>query len=1455
MGRYQGYKGNPETKLFYILDQLIGGINTDFSDDTSPDNEFKSIVNFTMDKRGSLFKRMGFGKLNAVSEIFNMFAELPDTKAIGESTDNPELTNDNIVYMKMLVNDNNCFRNLSAYSGDKAYRKYQEIYGKQENSFKLLIITTNYFYNVSKAWIYSCKLPSLKYDESGKPTAEDTIEVKSNIINLPVLFKWNKNLSNIDTIEFFDKIYFTDNDKGLVCFNRKDDTFTYTAKLSAESENTAYKPSPMEVRKIGFNVLGDDPLYWIDYQGISTNSIQGMYITSLDNKPLTVIPSGSKFRINVLYTGDDKGFTITYKEGEKELQADTIVNATLSSNGLKVYEVAFKTAPTSQVEIKINKTEAAISDYYDYYDVGTVDQETNVVQRLEIGDYGICEMYNRAVYYKDDTIWFSEINNFSYVPNYNYISLPIEPTDKITKIVYFRNVYIIFTKQRIYKMIGSFGDSNFQVMPLNLSMGCHAPNTIVPIENVLYFASPRGLYQLVSIANYTTTNATFENVKEIDTKIKQLTSDTTMYVGEISDPTIRHKGISENAYSIRYKDKYMLFYNNDYEERDKQNDVLVYQYELRAFSEIKFPIKPTFLFMIDGIIETYCKVPEKEEFSKEETLFMYNFEDVSKVTDVVKDLSENNNDATLSGGVIVSPGTGLLTNGEGTYVKTGVIGSNYDISKGFSINMLCQVTNPGIKLYNLRKSSPIDRDKSQTFSMTTNTANGYKGVITFETHPNPETRNNLINWKLVWYRASTSINGKHNGHITLINSADNSKLIDNVGFSFDLGSSLSKEVATGSFVVKHDDLGNYNNNWKLTIDSEYPTYSTGWDRGDPISFDVTQGASWDPKFGIRIAGKATAYDGGCTVDYTPYFVVKQGASISIGSRNLYVNIGGNGHDHAVGSASGSGYKEFSGGQQSQNFNYDSNGETKFVDASFNLRATIAGVYRENIDIEGFNISLPKSKSYSNTKWNSFSLMATMNVVLNKIISPSYGDISLEIVDENTISVVYKSSENDFYETITNEKMSVFGNHSWNVDYIVTDGTVKVEVSLDDKLFGSCVLSVEYIENYDRDLSKLIENNIGSINSFKLETSDTVILDYQFDDGSGSVVSDRSGNKLDGTLVGGYTWTTEKGIKFNGENGYLILPNFSDNVRFSNGFTIEFEGKITSLEDNVKIIDLSTDYNIPDRNKCSISIGIVNGRFVLSSTSSGNKVYKIASDVIRLGERHKWKFSITDTGKDYQSSVYYDDSLVNEVTYNYGGITNIMRKSNFIGRSNIKTDKLFNGILYNFKVSINRSLNPTPIYVGSIYEYDTTYSDFGRPMEILLETKGINLQYPMHTKKLKSIFVKGLGGYKYNEFFFEVYADGHLVNDPRVYECYVDNITHQIVYNYTEKKELGFNEMVSILGNMRLSDTKFGESDYETRKIIVPAKGKNFTIKLYGESDDHLSIESFGFVCKLGKVRE
>ena len=141
------------------------------------------------------------------------------------------------------------------------------------------------------------------------------------------------------------------------------------------------------------------------------------------------------------------------------------------------------------------------------------------------------------------------------------------------------------------------------------------------------------------------------------------------------------------------------------------------------------------------------------------------------------------------------------------------------------------------------------------------------------------------------------------------------------------------------------------------------------------------------------------------------------------------------------------------------------------------------------------------------------------------------------------------------------------------------------------------------------------------------------------------------------------------------------------------------------------------------------------------------------------------------------------------------------------------------------------------------------------MEIELETKGVNLQYPLHKKKLKNIFVKGLGGYTYKEFFCELYADGHRINDPYNYRYYIDDTTGQVVYDYTENKELSFDEKISLLVNMRLDRTKLGESAYQTKKLIIPCKGKNFAIKIYGMSSDYLSIESFGFVFKLGKVKE
>lgn len=1464
MGKYQKFRGNSENKLLYVVDDLIGGINTDFSDDSSPDNEFKSIINFTMDKRGSLYKRMGFGKLTAISQIFQMFSNTPEVKNKSEDTPTPEDQNDNLVYVKLLVNDNNCFRNLSAFSGDKAYRKYQELYGAQNNSFKILFITTNKQENKSKSWLYTCTLPELEYDSEGVPTSTETIVLTENIQELPIIFNWDRNLINMDSIEFFDKIYFTNNNKGLVCFNRQTDTFSYYGSNIGTLTNSSYKPSPMEVRKVGFNVLGDDPLHWVDYQGLTTDSIQGIYLTTTDNKPTLVIPSGGKFRINILYTGADNGFTITFKEGEYERNANVTVNSTYSTTGLKVYDVSFITVPTSNVEIKINKTSSNINDYYDYYDIGNVDQEVKNVTTLNIGDYGMLEMYNRAVYFKDDTIWFSELNNFNYVPNYNYVSLPIEPTDKITKIIYFRNVYVIFTKFRIYKMLNAFGDADFEVVPLNLSIGCHAPHTIIPIENTLYFASTRGLYQLVSSVSYSGSSnvMTFENVKEFDTKVKSLTANITMYLGELTDPAVRYNGISEHSYAIRYREKYMLFYNTAFEKGDiaalKNLDVLVYNYDLKSFSEIRFAEKPTFMFMVDGAIESYCTVPQKEDYSVTETLLEYDFSTVEN--NVVEDQSGNGYDAKTIGNMIVNPGVGINLDGNNNYIKTSVINSNFNLKDGF--NVLADVDIDNISnayLYDLKQSVMTGQTTAQNFTISTNWSNGYRAELVCNTVPNNANRTITVYYTLRYYRNSTNVNGTQSGKFSLYDNNTRTNLINQTNFNFNLGSSLSRDVYNGSFVINQGD-NIYDHNWTLNVSSYYPTYSTRREKGANTTFDVTRNSQFASYIGIRIVGKAVATDTGCRVTYTPYGHLSSGAALRMGAKDLYAYINGTKHNHrtpSINKSAGS-VGNYSAGEQSQNINY--NGQPSItIDATWNVKANIGGVYRENVEIDSFKFKLPVSKNVSVTNWNAFTMSGSYNVIFSQMLNLSYKNLAIKINNEHSLKVICNSEYEDFSADITSET-SILGRHIFKVDYIKNSENYTAQIYVDDELFGQTTIPEDCIVNSNRDNSIVGSGITGSFYNFEINLSDnTQVLSYDFDAGKETYIADKSGNNLTGIIVGTVDWITEEGIKFDGSSCYIVLPEIKENVPFSNGYSLEFECKFANISQISKIIDLAVAYNtgsVGDAN-CSINCGKIDGtnNLIFESFGTSKKRINIESGNINLLEKHKWKFDVIDTGKNYTLTLYCDDLPIANDRFNYGGISNVTRKSNYIGKSNKPGNDLFSGILYNLSITINKSPNPAPIYENAMFEYDTTYDDFGKEMDIELETKGINLQYPIHTKKLKNIFVKGLGGYNYKEFFCELYVDGHLVNDPYKYSATVDDETGTVIYDYTAIRELSFDEKISLLGNMRLDRTKLGQSAYQTKKLIIPSKGKNFALKIYGKSADYLSIESFGFVFKLGKVKE
>ena len=171
-------------------------------------------------------------------------------------------------------------------------------------------------------------------------------------------------------------------------------------------------------------------------------------------------------------------------------------NTTLSVDGsLAVYDVDLVTQPSTEVEIAIDFDSELIEieTYYDYYNVGQVPASATVVDQLNVGDFKIMEMYDRLVYYKGNVVWFSEIDVYDYVPSFNYVLLPLDKSDEIVKIKFFRTNYIVFTKYKIYKLTGDFETSTFTLSKVNDNLGCIAPNSVVVIQNQLVFLSNIGL--------------------------------------------------------------------------------------------------------------------------------------------------------------------------------------------------------------------------------------------------------------------------------------------------------------------------------------------------------------------------------------------------------------------------------------------------------------------------------------------------------------------------------------------------------------------------------------------------------------------------------------------------------------------------------------------------------------------------------------------------------------------------------------------------------------------------------------------------------------------------------------------------------------------------------------------------------------------------------------------------
>lgn len=315
---------------------------------------------------------------------------------------------------------------------------------------------------------------------------------------------------------------------------------------SGTLENKAYKPTPMEIRRVGFNVLGSNPLTWIGEVPSTANTIHGMFLTIGGNKPIYSIPTNKTFIVHVMRQGSMIPSIKFYEwvDGDR-IEVPYIVEGTyLNNSSMYALSVTLLASTNNEIEISVTLATTPATIYRDIYDVDLPsDRDPKEVPSLTVSKFKTIKVYDRLVLFGGNTIWYSDFTNPAYIPNYNYLTLPFdENKDEIVNITFFRSSYMIFTRNSIYKLSGGFDISSMAVDLVSENIGCIAPNTVKMVNNELIFLSNIGLYSLKS----ETFRQDMENVRSLENKIYPIFDQYTF----------------EDAVAITTDDQYILYLGN-----------------------------------------------------------------------------------------------------------------------------------------------------------------------------------------------------------------------------------------------------------------------------------------------------------------------------------------------------------------------------------------------------------------------------------------------------------------------------------------------------------------------------------------------------------------------------------------------------------------------------------------------------------------------------------------------------------------------------------------------------------------------------------------------------------------------------------------------------------------------------------------------------------------------------
>jgi hypothetical protein len=191
------------------------------------------------------------------------------------------------------------------------------------------------------------------------------------------------------------------------------------------------------------------------------------------------------------------------------------------------------------------------------------EEKKEPVETISLTNFEMIEYQNRLLIYSGNTMLFSDPYKFNYFPNYNYVVLPLAPDDAIQKISYFRGSHIIFTRESIYRMSGTYGSEDFRILLINDAIGCIAPLSVRSVNNTLIFLSQDGLYTVKQ-------SFFMEGLENVDKVDKQIT--------DLIPRSFNHE-------SLLYNEQYLLFIkdsSNDYSKTLKQ-------YYNQEYSKHRYP--------------------------------------------------------------------------------------------------------------------------------------------------------------------------------------------------------------------------------------------------------------------------------------------------------------------------------------------------------------------------------------------------------------------------------------------------------------------------------------------------------------------------------------------------------------------------------------------------------------------------------------------------------------------------------------------------------------------------------------------------------------------------------------------------------------------------------------------------------------------------------------------------